>query len=201
MTTPALPTLELAQMPALAELFRMFLAGKHLNRIVEPTLWAELERHESSYTTLFAALGFNLCIDRRGFAWFHGTENNSGINKLNRHLALLFMIIFDAKANSGESLTRFLDWHIDRQWLAEIHEQNREMLEAEDISLDNLTDLLGRANTLGFVMTKPSGWRLLSAVYRYLDKFEELANEIRADDDANIIILKDDSDDASQEEE
>ena len=60
MTTPHLLTTPLAQMPALAELFRLFLSGKHLNRMAEPALWAELEKHEPSYVGLFAALGFEL---------------------------------------------------------------------------------------------------------------------------------------------
>jgi hypothetical protein len=57
----------------LAELFRLFLSGKHLNRMAEPALWAELEQHEASYVGLFAALGFELRLDARGFAWFHST--------------------------------------------------------------------------------------------------------------------------------
>ena len=36
MTTPHPLTPQLAQMPALAELFRLFLSGKHLNRMAEP---------------------------------------------------------------------------------------------------------------------------------------------------------------------
>ena len=35
MTTPHPLTPQLAQMPALAELFRLFLSGKHLNRMAE----------------------------------------------------------------------------------------------------------------------------------------------------------------------
>ena len=88
MTTPHLLTAPLAQMPALAELFRLFLSGKHLNRMAEPALWAELEKHEASYVGLFAALGFELRMDARGFAWFHSTDANSNIGKISRQLAL-----------------------------------------------------------------------------------------------------------------
>ncbi len=65
MTTPHPLTPQLAQMPALAELFRLFLSGKHLNRMAEPALWAELEQHEPAYAGLFAALGFELRVDAR----------------------------------------------------------------------------------------------------------------------------------------
>ena len=201
MTTPTAPTLPLAQMPALAELFRLFLAGKHLNRVAEPALWAELERQEASYVALFAALGYDLRIDARGFAWFHSTEASSGIGKISRQLALLFLVIFDAQANAGQSLQRFMDWRIDRQWLAEVHEQHRDVLDAEGISPDGLADLLARASSLGFAVAEPAGWRLLPAVYRYLDHFESLAATARTDDDSADIGTEDDGDDAAQGEE
>jgi hypothetical protein len=54
--------LDLATMPSLAELFRLFLSGKHLNRVAEPALWAELEKQEGSYRSLFAALGYELSV-------------------------------------------------------------------------------------------------------------------------------------------
>jgi len=201
MTTPNPPTLTLTQMPALAELFRLFLAGKHLNRVAEPALWAELERQEPSYVALFAALGFDLRIDARGFAWFHSTEASSGIGKISRQLALLFMVIFDTQANAGQSLQRFMDWRIDRQWLAEVYEQHREVLDTEGISPDGLADLLGRASALGFAVAEPAGWRLLPAVYRYLDHFEHLAAATQTDDDAVDTSGEDDGDDAPPEEE
>lgn len=182
MTTPHPLTAPLAQMPALAELFRLFLSGKHLNRMAEPALWAELETHEASYTGLFAALGFELRLDARGFAWFHSTDANSNIGKISRQLALLFMVIFDAQANAGKALQRFTDWHIDREWLAEVYAQQKDLLDAEGLSPDGLVDLLGRANTLGFAVAEPAGWRLLPAVCRYLDHFEGLATTTREDD-------------------
>jgi len=201
MTTPNPPSLTLEQMPALGELFRLFLAGKHLNRVAEPALWAELERQEPSYVALFAALGFDLRIDARGFAWFHSTEASSSIGKISRQLALLFMVIFDTQANAGQSLQRFMDWRIDRQWLSEVYEQHRDVLDTEGISPDGLADLLGRASALGFAVAEPAGWRLLPAVYRYLEHFEHLAAAAEVDDDAVDTSGEDDGDDAPPEEE
>jgi hypothetical protein len=85
------------------------------------------------------------------------------------------MVIFDAQANAGKALQRFTDWLIDREWLAEVHEQQKDLLDAEGLSPDGLIDLLGRACTLGFAVAEPAGWRLLPAVCRYLDHFEGLA--------------------------
>ena len=52
----------LESMPSLGELFRLFLSGKHLNRIAEPSLWAELEKQEEGYRSLFAALGYPVIL-------------------------------------------------------------------------------------------------------------------------------------------
>lgn len=201
MTTPHLLTAPLAQMPALAELFRLFLSGKHLNRMAEPALWAELEKHEASYVGLFAALGFELRLDARGFAWFHSTDANSNIGKTSRQLALLFMVIFDAQANAGKALQRFTDWLIDREWLLEVYEQQKDLLDAEGLSPDGLIDLLGRVSTLGFAVAEPAGWRLLPAVCRYLDHFEGLAATSRADDNEADAGTEDNADDVLTDEE
>ncbi len=173
----------LSQMPTLAELFRIFLSGKHLNRMAEPALWAELEKHEASYVGLFAALGFELRLDARGFAWFHSGDANSNIGKISRQLALLFMVIFDAQANAGKALQRFTDWLIDSDWLAEIYKQQKDLLDAEGLNTDALVELLGRACNLGFAVAEPAGWRLLPAVCRYLDHFEGLALAVKNDGD------------------
>lgn len=203
MTTPHPLTSQLAQMPALSELFRLFLSGKHLNRMAEPALWAELEKQEAGYAGLFAALGFELRVDARGFAWFQSTDASSNIGKISRQLALLFMVIFDAQANAGKALQRFTDWLIDQEWLAEVYEQQKDLLDAEGLSPDGLIDLLGRASTLGFAVAEPAGWRLLPAVCRYLDHFESLAAASRDDDDDNEMDAgtEDNADDVLNDEE
>jgi hypothetical protein len=200
MTTPPLTTL-LTQLPALAELFRLFIAGKHLNRIAEPALWAELEKQEVSYVALFGALGFELRLDARGFAWFHSADTSSNISKVSRQLALLFMVIFDAQANAGKALQRFTDWLIDRDWLAEVYKQQQDLLDAEGLSSDGLVDLLGGASKLGFAVAEPMGWRLLPAVCRYLDHFEGLAAASRPDDNETDTGTDDEADDVLNDEE
>lgn len=192
----------LSQMPALAELFRLFLSGKHLNRMTEPALWAELEQHETSYIGLFAALGFELRLDARGFAWFHTGDANSNIGKISRQLALLFMLIFDAQANAGKALQRFTDWLIDSAWLTEVYKQQQDLLDAEGLNPDALVELLGRACNLGFAVAEPAGWRLLPAVCRYLDHFESLALSVKTDGDEPSVPTEDDwAADAPDDEE
>ena len=101
----------------------------------------------------------------------------------------------------GKALQRFTDWLIDREWLAEVHEQHKDLLDAEGLSPDGLIDLLGRASTLGFAVSEPAGWRLLPAVCRYLDHFEGLATASRDDDNEAEAGPEDNADDVLNDEE
>ena len=171
----------LGPLASLDALFRLFLAGRHLNRVADPALWAELERHEADYTLLFSSLGYTLRVDHRGFAWFHTPSASAPINRISRQLALLFMVIFDTQANAGQTLQRFSDWLVTRELLAETHKQHQDMLEAEGLDTEGLRELFDRAAGLGFAQRDGAGWRLLPAVYRYLDHFQALAADERHD--------------------
>lgn len=195
MTTPHALTEVLEQMPSLSTLFRMFQSGHHLNRLSQPALWADLDKNQDSYAALFAALGFELKIDARGFAWFHHRDvSSNNIGKTSRQLALLFMLIFDAQATAGKELQRFTDWIIDKEYLHELYKQQQDLLDAETLAPDNMVDLLNRAGQLGFASAEAGGWRLLPAVCRYLDHFEGLAQALQnnqevegmAEDDAEL---------------
>ncbi|PLW83736.1 hypothetical protein CWI75_05170 [Kineobactrum sediminis] len=95
-----------SNLPNLALLFRWFNRGRHLNRTAEPVLWEELERNLDDYRAIFTALGSELRLDGRGFAWFHQDDGSSNTNKATRQLALLFMVIFDTQADAGIPLMK-----------------------------------------------------------------------------------------------
>ncbi|MFI8607514.1 condensin complex protein MksE [Pseudomonas sp. NPDC077649] len=170
-------TLYLGRLPHLGELFDLFNAGKHLNRVAEPTLWAELEKEQEQYQALFSSLGFSLRVDGRGFAWFHFDNASSNVSRTTRQLALLFMLLFELKADEGMHLARFSDWRIDRDLLAMLMERGHDLLQAEALNEESLAGLLDRACTYGFAESVTGGWRLLPAVWRYLDHFETLASQ------------------------
>lgn len=174
--TPALPSIDLNKLPQLRELFSLFNSGRHLNRAAEPVLWAALEREAAQYEALFGALGYDLRIDGRGYAWFHTQDASATVSKTTRQLALLFMLIFEQQADAGLHLGRFGDWHIDRAMLDALWDRNRALLEAEGYpDAEPLRPLLESAARYGFAAESGNGWRLLPAVCRYLDRFEELA--------------------------
>lgn len=168
--------LYLHKLPLLSEIFDFLNSGKHLNRLADHRLWAELERERNAYETLFAALGYVLRIDGRGFAWFQVDEASSTVSKTTRQLALLFMLIFELQADAGLNLGRFTDWLIDDKLLVAMIEKNRLLLEAEGLAeRDQLEQLLRSASNYGFASVEGNIRRLLPSVFRYLDRFEELA--------------------------
>ena len=180
MTTP----LYLHKLPLLSEIFGFFNSGKHMNRMAEHRLWAELERERDAYELLFKHLGYNLRIDDRGFAWFHFDDASSNVSKTTRQLALLFMLLFEFQADIGLHLGRFTDWMIDDALLDAILEKNRLLLEAESLAdRDQLQQLFRAAGNYGFASSEGNTWRILPSVFRYLDRFEELANTKGLPDD------------------
>lgn len=167
------------QLPHLADLFKLFNSGKHLNRLSEPQLWAELEQFQEAYVALFKALGFELCVDGRGFAWFHNEDVSPSVTGQSRQLALLFMVIFDTQADMGQPLQRFSDWRVDRKLIEAAMEKHLELLNAEGMSVELLEGLLSKAETFGFARLQTDHCQLLPAVCRYLDHFEALAAHAR----------------------
>lgn len=176
-------SIDLQRLPSLPELFEHFNTGKHLNRLAQQRLWAELEAEQRQYETLFAALGYTLRIDGRGFAWFHSDEGTSNVTKTTRQLALLFMLIFEFKADMGVHLARFTEWPIDQGFLLALIEKNNLLLKAEHLTeVEQLALLMRTAANYGFAIADGAGWRLLPAVFRYLDRFEELAHRDATDE-------------------
>lgn len=182
----------------LAELFKLFNGGKHLNRVTEPILWTELEQEADAYQSLFQSLGYELRIDRRGFAWFHNDEASSNITKMTRQLALLFLVVFEYQADAGQPLQRFDDWLIDQALLKAIFEQYQELLTAEELDVEGLEGLLETAVRYGFAVAESGSWRLLPAVYRYLDHFGELTQQIGQGDTGDQVVA--DHDDEQEED-
>lgn len=191
-------TVSLDKLPSLGELFRWFNGGRHLNRLAEPTLWVELENNLEAYQALFSALGYELRLDERGFAWFHTEEASSTTSKTTRQLALLFMMIFDTQADAGKALLRFDEWRLDTAFLHQLMEQHQNLLDAEGLDLEGLKSLLDAAVRFGFAQHGGGHWRLLPAACRYLDHFEALADHHQAQARADALY---DDDNATDEDD
>jgi hypothetical protein len=94
------------------------------------------------------------------------------------------MLLFEFQADIGLHLGRFTDWVIDDALLDAILEKNRLLLEAESLAdRDQLQQLFRAAGNYGFASSEGNTWRILPSVFRYLDRFEELANAKGLPDD------------------
>lgn len=171
-------------------LTRLSKNGEHINRATDALLWANLEQEQDSYETLFKALGFDLRIDPRGFAWFQSTESSTASNQNTRRLALFFMVLFEYQGDAGKPLRRFMDWRIDTELLSEVHNQHKELLIAENLSVEDFSDLTKTAERFGFIRKEEGAYYLLPAVYRYLDHFEALAESLQDDYDLSDELVE-----------
>ena len=68
--------LVLTNLHRLSQLFHRMSRGYHLSVSSAPELWGELKRDEETYRTLFKALGYQLHVDPRNFAWLQSEAEN-----------------------------------------------------------------------------------------------------------------------------
>jgi hypothetical protein len=175
-------TIDLKQLTQLQPLFKLLSSGTHLNRLQDGKLWVELENHQSQYETLFAALGFSLVLDGRGYAYFKTDQASTFTGKLTRRLALLLMLLFEYQADQGLHLFQFQQWQLDTPLINKLHINYHAILEAEEItSPQTIKEIFDSAARIGFLVLEDDAYRLLSAVHRYLDLFQELAQAERND--------------------
>ena len=175
-------TIDFTALSQLQPLFKLLSSGAHLNRLKDSKLWVELERFQNDYESLFAALGFILVLDNRGFAYFKTELASSYTGKLTRRLALLIMLLFEYQADQGLHLFQFQQWRLDTRLIDTLWQQYAALFEAEEInSSKTLREILDSAARVGFLIVDDDAYYLLPAVYRYLDLFEELAQAERPD--------------------
>ncbi|CAG1021993.1 hypothetical protein DOJK_01371 [Patescibacteria group bacterium] len=154
-------------------LFKRLNKGEHINRHTEAKLWLALEKYGDDYKILFNALGFELVIDARGFAYFKTEQTNNG--KYSQQIALFILLLFEYQADKGLYQYQFEQWKITKELISELWQKNRALLEAEDIrTMDDLIDILDRACRVGFMKKSSNIYSLLAATHRYLDLFLEL---------------------------
>ncbi len=186
--------IELSTLPSLQVLFKRFNSGVHLNRVQDTDLWVELESNQQDYVAIFAALGFSLVLDSRGFAYFKTEQGTNHTGKLTRRLALLLMLLFEFQADQGLHLMQFMQWRIDKELIEKLWQKYKIMLEAEEFnSVEMIKETFDTATRVGFAWIDEECYQLLPAVHRYLDLFEELAKAERTDEFENDDIQEDES--------
>lgn len=167
---------QLKELTELKSLYDLFTSGHHLTRVAHPALWAAFERGLEGYKAVFSALGYELVVDGRSYAWFEPTETSTPTGKKSKTLALLFMCIFNTQADHGESVDRFTHWRIDETFLATCYMAHQDILRDEGITQTDFIRLLDMTVKYGFARRQMGYWELLPSVSRYLDHFEALAS-------------------------
>lgn len=178
MTTDAI---DLGQLTALAPIYRKMRMGTHIGRLNEPALWASLEANHDDYARMFRALGYQLGMDPRGFAWLDEEREDAGdesrLTKKVRSLAVVVAALFDYQAGAGKPLSSFTSWDIDEKLLGHVLEAQRESLAGVEVSsVDDMRDQMRTATSWGFSLQVDGGWRLLPAISRFTDSFADAAN-------------------------
>jgi len=91
-------------------------------------------------------------------------------------------LLFEYQADQGLHLFQFQQWRLDTSLLEKLWQQYHSILEAEEMnSPQMLKEILDSAARVGFLVFEDQTYRLLTAVHRYLDLFEELAQAERPD--------------------
>ena len=178
-------TVDMEQLTALAPLYRKMRMGTHIGRLNEPVLWANLEANYDEYARLFRALGYQLGMDPRGFAWLDeerdAAVDETRLTKGVRTLAVMIATLFDYQASVGRSLHAFIDWRIDDQLLAHVLESQREALANVEISsVDAMRDQLRTATNWGFSIQEKTHWKLLPSVSRFTDSYLDQVERLDA---------------------
>jgi hypothetical protein len=125
-------------------------------------------------------------LDGRGFAYFKTDQATSYTGKLTRRLALLLMLLFEYQADQGLHLFQFQQWRIDTSLIEKLCQHYHAILEAEEIgNPQTVKEIFDSAARIGFLTVEDGAYRLLPAVHRYLDLFQELAQAERSDQDQN----------------
>lgn len=91
--------LDLAQFPRLEEIFQKLLGGYHVCP-EDFALYREISQLESDYRHLFAALGYTLKADTRGFYYFLPAED-AGISDRSQRAAVLVFVLVETLADQG----------------------------------------------------------------------------------------------------
>jgi hypothetical protein len=161
-----------------AVLFKKLSAGVHINRHHEGDLWIEIEQYGAEYQTLFSTIGFELIIDQRGFAYFKQEQSTSQTHKLSQQFALFLLLLFEYQADNGHNPYSFEQWYLDDKLIEQLWQKHTNLFKTESITdIEIIKDMLNSASRIHFVLKEQNYYRLLPAIQRYLDLFNELAEQ------------------------
>jgi len=91
---------DLDKIPNLKGIFQAFLRGRHISN-EDFSLYHELQDREGLYASLFAALGYSLVSDRRGYYFLVPEDSEQTMNATTQKMSLLIYSLVDTLADMG----------------------------------------------------------------------------------------------------
>lgn len=176
--------------------FRALRMGRHLCRDDGEEFY-DLQRRESEYRALFAALGYTLVYHEQGFYYFVGdsTLRSQRLRQATLFMLILFQDLEDNKFNEPDrSWERTL---LERPFMTRelphfATAQRRTLMDAVGISADSVDKVLRFLLQLGVIEPpEESAFRFKPPVYRFVDMFLQFAD----DDHWNRLVEHTESDD------
>ena len=171
----------LDRLKCVQEMFEHLSAGKHIDSMLNADWWLLLQgEYKDDYATLFKHLGKTLFVDPRGFAYFNFDDFAPQIAA--RQVALLFLLILDKKHSEGADLLQFTKWDLDSEFITQLREKNSDLLIQENLKdEDKWNRVVHKAELLGFLNKQGPTYKMMSACWRFMDLYQDLAKEDIAD--------------------
>lgn len=178
---------ESEKVPYLKDLFALFSCGKHLNRNSEPRLWMAIETAKEEYINIFSALGYTMCVDNRGFAYFDMESNNAQINNTSKKIAFLLLILYDYFNQNNSLNSDFTRFVIDTKVRESLYTKHQGVLNT--LALDSIDQLINLAKKYNLLDADASGiLRMTPAVWRYIDIFNDIYEQSKANNDTDSVL-------------
>lgn len=175
--------LDLAQLPRLEEIFQKLLDGYHVCP-EDFALYREISQQQSDYGNLFAALGYTLKADARGFYYFSPPESGAaGISDRSRHAAVLVFVLVETLADQGLDPDTLLRGEaLPESMFEQVMQRHGDLLRQAELNDREAVDRLLRwMERKGLLSQSGRQIRFRTPIARFLDVCLELAQTSDAD--------------------
>ncbi|MGH8501902.1 MAG: condensin complex protein MksE [Gammaproteobacteria bacterium] len=169
--------LDLAQLPRLEEIFQKLLDGYHICH-EDFALYREISEQESEYGKLFAALGYTLKADVRGYYYFVPSKPRVGkISDSSQRAAVLVFVLVETLADQGLDPDTLLRGEpLPESMFEQVMQRHGDLLrQAELNDRDAVDRLLRWMESKGLLSQSGGQTRFRTPIARFLDVCLELA--------------------------
>lgn len=168
--------IELDSLPKLKSVFHQLLSGRHL-ATDDFDLYHDMQDHETEYECLFAALGYQLRSDQRGF-YYMLPESDPVMNVTTRKMSLLVFLLVEHFADEGrDPVTAVTKGEHDLPALAAaLWEKDRQLLSEGGLASADAVEKCFASSfvSLGFARIDGNMLRFRPPIARFLDICMEL---------------------------